>query len=630
MFLRVGSALAVLLLTLALTPVSARAEIRPEHQRLVDEVAKKLLAVAPPVDGWAWPPIIQIEDSPDINAYAYLEVSEDENVKPQPHIRILTGALDHLIQGSADRLAYLLGHELAHITRKHVGNTERGGTDLLFIAVTREQELEADLDGLAFALEAGYDPDRALGCIKRFMEMGFDYTRFEGLHADHPSWKDRLAHIDENQAQLWQSMSAFYNGNLLLHLEQYAAAERCFDQVTKAFPACAEAWANLGYARLMQYCDALEPENLRNFDIGQLVVGGFYRRPASLEAQIRGIDSDLWWDAVGALREALRLDRNSVVAAGNLGVAYLVAPEGKDVGKSTQYFEMVLEMTSKLASDDPHRDPLMEVALLTNAGVAQISAGNNDSAARHFASARQQLQSLANQGGEVQLAAPILWAALLYNSASMLAASDSAEEQNSGIETWEQYLRVNSPASAWWSIGYERYAALCKKLELEPKSVEELSRGAGLGLRMITAVELPDLGTVAISDSSDALHSQLGEAVETTVVRGTSLRRMMYQDRGIEFVVNDKEVIAIVLNAATSPRLKLRDRGVATESSELYIGMTVEELDALLSELPVYRNLIDPNVKHRFYRSIGLAVRVEDGKVVELVLVQVPDRQLPI
>ncbi|HEY2908744.1 MAG TPA: hypothetical protein VGI99_00770 [Gemmataceae bacterium] len=57
---------------------------------------------------------------------------------------------------------------------------------------------------------------------------------------------------------------------VFLVLEQYSAAERCFDRVAKEFPDSYEGWANLGYACLMQYCDKLDEKDLREFDIGPI------------------------------------------------------------------------------------------------------------------------------------------------------------------------------------------------------------------------------------------------------------------------------------------------------------------------------------------------------------------------
>ena len=70
--------------------------------------------------------------------------------------------------------------------------------------------------------------------------------------------------------------------------EQYDSAEQCFKEVTKVFPGCPEAWANLGYTKLMEYCDKLDADDLRRLDVGHLVIGGFYRTPGSLKPNCGG------------------------------------------------------------------------------------------------------------------------------------------------------------------------------------------------------------------------------------------------------------------------------------------------------------------------------------------------------
>src|SRR4029077_19423063 len=98
-----------------------------------------------------------------------------------------------------------------------------------------------------------------------------------------------------------------------------------------------EAWANLGYARLMRYCDSLDARDLRDFGVGPLVTGGFYNRPGWLEGRagrLRGVNEKLWKDAVTAFEKALGLNPDLVLARANLGMAYLVCPDGRDVKKA--------------------------------------------------------------------------------------------------------------------------------------------------------------------------------------------------------------------------------------------------------------------------------------------------------
>ncbi|NCQ33270.1 MAG: hypothetical protein GW802_38645, partial [Armatimonadetes bacterium] len=66
------------------------------------------------------------------------------------------------------------------------------------------------------------------------------------------------------------------------------------------------------------------------------------------------------------------------------------------------------------------------------------------------------------------------------------------------------------------------------------------------------------------------------------------------------------------------------------KETELRVGMGKDQLDALLTDQDYdFRQLTDPEVNYRFYRDLGLAVRVRDGKVEELVVVQIPQRHLP-
>src|SRR5262249_42544661 len=147
--------------------------------------------------------------------------------------------------GAEDRLAFMLGHELSHILLGHVKAPARGETRLVKNAFTRQQEIDADIMGMELALKAGYSLKRGRSSIERMMKLGLNYSSFEGLAVDHPSWKDRLSHLDREQTRLWRSMSAFENGFFFLGAEQYAAAEQCFAAVTREFPESYEAWANL-------------------------------------------------------------------------------------------------------------------------------------------------------------------------------------------------------------------------------------------------------------------------------------------------------------------------------------------------------------------------------------------------
>lgn len=283
--------------------VPLHAEISDADRTLAQQVFEQLVAIAPTSSNMTWPPKLELVDKEDINAFATMWRKDS---KEYPVVVCNAGLIKKVVEGNADRLAYVLGHELAHHILGHT-KAQNGDTEFERASFSRAQEIEADRIGMELALRANYSYRGGLSALRKMIDLGLNYSSFEGLAADHPSWLDRIALLDKDQAGLWRSMSAFDNGVYFLLVQNYALAERAFRQVTKDFPGSYEAWANLGYALLMQYADSLDTEDLRRFDVGQIVVGGFYRRPQSLENKLRGVNEELWWDAVGALREAIRL-----------------------------------------------------------------------------------------------------------------------------------------------------------------------------------------------------------------------------------------------------------------------------------------------------------------------------------
>ena len=97
----------------------------------------------------------------------------------------------------------------------------------------------------------------------------------------------------------------------------------------------------------MQYCDALDESDLADFGIGQPMCAGFFRRPVSLELLVRGKDEELWWKAVGNLREALRLRPDNALVKADLGMAYLLQPVGRDLGVAARFLDEAAQAAEK-------------------------------------------------------------------------------------------------------------------------------------------------------------------------------------------------------------------------------------------------------------------------------------------
>ncbi|MCE9561775.1 MAG: M48 family metalloprotease [Planctomycetes bacterium] len=590
----------------------------PTDRERINKVGKRLLAVIEPPAGMEWPPTFDIMQTNEINAFAGVQ---KVGKKLMPKVYVTSGFMAKVVEGDEDRLAFVMGHELGHIVLGHC--TEQvDGPDFVKQVFGRQHEIDADMYGMETALKAGFSLKGGLSGIRRIMELGVPYNSFEGLNATHPSWKERISFMDKEQSKLWRAMGAFDNGTYFLLFEQHAAAERCFREVVKEFPACTEGWANLGYAQLMQYCDALDPDDLRGFDIGQLVVGGFYRRPATLETQLRGVNEELWWEAVGSLREALRLDPNSAVARGDLGVAYLLRPSGRNTGQARKF----LDEAADKARADATLHPLTRASILLNAGVADMSTADIDAAVKRYDEA-EAIGKKFSTGRSKIAGTPTLAASLRYNRAILLSASPKIEDRKSAVESFERYLVATVPASAWWPLAHERYLKLCKDLGQDPKKKADLISTGRTTLRLVTTLPLSGDVSVALNEPLTDARKLLGPGREVPIVKNTKLVRVKYPERGID-LIGTENVLAICLSGPKAPELPVRATGIGTQTFKLKIGMTRDEVEKLLGDEEYdFREIDQPGHTYRFYADLGLALRLRAGKVEELAIVQIPRRR---
>lgn len=583
--------------------------------KLVQRVCERLFAQATPVESWEWPPEVEILPTTEINAVASLvEKTRDGVTVKQPRIEVYQGFLDQIVMGQDEPCAVVLGHELSHILLKHATNAPVG-SPLVNNAVSRQDESDADVLGMKLALQAGFDYQGLILGIKRMREHG-NFCTFQHLDSTHPAWTDRLAAIDDRKAELWRATSAFENGVTFLIAEQYALAARCFKQVTRDFPSCYEGWANLGYAQLMMYCDALEPDDLREFDLGLLVVGGFYHRPDSLATASRGIDEELWFEAVGSLREALRIKPELLLPKANLAVAYLVRPAGSDTGKSAELFEQVLEALDQGDVEDG-LEPLAHAALLVNAGVAEQSLGNRDQAARLFERARKLVD---------KPEADVLYA-IQYNEARMQAVATDESTRRSAVAGLEGFLQGSHSSGAWWPLAYDQYQALCHELKVPVKSPDQFQKERETRYRLVTSVEFPDGKVTEIGQPVEEVVQMLGEGQRIEVVRRTNVHRRKYSERGVELVCTDR-VLAVRLRGKNAPSLVLRATGVGGAKREIHVGMALQDVEAVLAaSATVYDTRLGTNTetRYRFYPQLGVGILVNDANQVhEIIIARLP------
>ena len=568
-----------------------------------------LAAVKPPAD-LTWPPQLHLLTDADMKSLKMDPKSPNAFAtmyKGAPLVCANRALLDSIIEGNSNRLALVLGHELAHITLGHVRRPRAGDTQLLMTVFSKEQELAADREGIKMALAANYDFNEAMGGPKRFIDLGLEMPPL--WPASHPSWTQRLAQLEKNRARLWNSVGAFHNGVLFLTVEQYGSAESCFAAVVDAFPDCYEAHANLGYARLMQYCDLLRPEDVAGFGIGHLLIGAFYRRPESLIEKGRGVNAELWQRAVAALEEALRLKSDLVLARANLGIAYLVRPGGKDVAKASRYLE------EAAAAKETALGGAARATVLVNLSVADLAAGKAELSDRHLREAYRLAGNIA-----------AIRAAIQYNYAQASLQLGKADYRREAADALSKYLKIASPASIWWGLGLTSYLKLCGQTGLKCETEQQLRAGATQGFRFLPPVAAGQGVQIHLGDAIADVQKRLGAAPSIPIAKELKLNRYCYSKLGLDVIGTD-EVMAISLHSAAAPPLTLQERGPGGQARTLRIGMTVAAVADVLGPTSEAATVFNAAVTYRFYPQVGLAARFVQGRVAEWLVVLLPRQE---
>lgn len=160
---------------------------------------------------------IRVIDSPEINAFSI----------PGGYIYIYRGLLEK-IGPDDDALACIIGHESAHVVRRHVAksisDSENKGflVDLLTVLsrssavgevggalfsldqlhYSRTAEFEADRWGERFAYNAGYDPTGMVRTFQTFEKMEDGHNDTPSYALDHPINENRILRVEEQLREL--------------------------------------------------------------------------------------------------------------------------------------------------------------------------------------------------------------------------------------------------------------------------------------------------------------------------------------------------------------------------------------------------------------------------------------------
>ena len=141
---------------------------------------------------------IRLKQTSKINAYAKFTGIE------------FTSGMVHFVEDE-DELAIIMGHELAHLTSKHLPKNMSvaalcgtlGGltgpfapwtTQALYAPYSRKNEREADYIGLVYAHNAGYDIEKGAALWKRFA-LEIPKSRSKSFLRSHPASPERILRV---------------------------------------------------------------------------------------------------------------------------------------------------------------------------------------------------------------------------------------------------------------------------------------------------------------------------------------------------------------------------------------------------------------------------------------------------
>jgi tetratricopeptide (TPR) repeat protein len=152
---------------------------------------------------------------------------------------VVSRGLIDLVGADDNALAFVLGHEVAHLVRDHHAalrsfgalGAERADSSMPVkqVQAVRALELEADRLGALFAMLAGYDATAAASIVQKLIAS-------EGPDALHPNPRERADVIQRELADVASQLEIFRFGLFLLSTRQYLDAARVLEHVAGVFP----------------------------------------------------------------------------------------------------------------------------------------------------------------------------------------------------------------------------------------------------------------------------------------------------------------------------------------------------------------------------------------------------------
>jgi predicted Zn-dependent protease len=324
--------------------VEAAAPERP----MVEEVVRKLCEASAVKQQFK----VQVVGSSIANAFA---LADGRVYVTRGLLQTLAKSSGKPVDAKNDVFGFVLGHELAHVLRRHTMNTavfqeavkesSRRLDPSVLTHVTRLHEIEADREGMVMAFLAGYHPRGGI----EFMELMGKEQEIP-KHLDHPTHQERIEYLSEYWTNdVRYAFVSFKLGvgemdrggeleatDMEKAVAAYQAAVEHFKRFHALLPSLKEAMNDLGiaYAKL-----GVLAMNRNDSPLGRWQTRFSMERESAAKyvgllrdeekSRTRGTDKarlpSQLRDAIASFKEALAADENYGKARLNLATAYLAA-----------------------------------------------------------------------------------------------------------------------------------------------------------------------------------------------------------------------------------------------------------------------------------------------------------------
>ncbi len=268
------------------------------------------------------------------------------------------------------RMAFVLGHELAHLSSDDFWGTEAFQTlanfgpenpvtdtesvarvrDILFKskdpAIRKAKELKADAYGLLYASIAGYSPQHIVDTEgKNFFQHWTDQITKQIAYSEdaHPEPKARATLLLSKMNAVKEQVYLFQMGVRLYQLGRYEDALDFMEVFQEEFP-CREVFSNIGliyYQKAMK--ELAECDRNRAYRFRPSVVLDTETRA---ETFLRKCGEDLFRKSVRYFRHACKQDTLYATARVNLSAALILSEKHSEALS-------VLDVALKIQKDDP-------------------------------------------------------------------------------------------------------------------------------------------------------------------------------------------------------------------------------------------------------------------------------------